>query len=63
MEVSGQLQTVTTLPPLYELPVLIGYEADWASDPVWTLWRREESLVPDGNRTLTVQPIAHLYTD
>jgi hypothetical protein len=36
MEVSGQLRLSAALPT--------GYEAGWAPDPVWTLWRR-------GNRT------------
>jgi hypothetical protein len=38
------------------------WEAGWAPDLVWTLWRRE-NLVPPGNRTAATQPITHLYTD
>jgi hypothetical protein len=32
-------------------------------EPVWTLWRREKSLVPAGNRTPAVQPVTRHYTD
>jgi hypothetical protein len=28
-----------------------------APEPVWTLWRREKSLDPAGNRTPAVQPV------
>jgi hypothetical protein len=34
----------------------------WASEPVWTLWRIEESLAQAGNRNPTVQPVARHYT-
>jgi hypothetical protein len=42
--------------------VPIGYEARWAQEPVWTLWRREKSCTA-GNRAQAVQPVAHCYTD
>jgi hypothetical protein len=48
MEVSVQLHPSAALPQGKEPPVLIGQEAGWAPGPVWTLWRREESLVPVG---------------
>jgi hypothetical protein len=43
------------LSPEKEPPVLTGYEAGWAPEPVWTLWRRETSA---GNPTPAVQPVA-----
>jgi hypothetical protein len=37
---------------------------DWMGpEPGWTLWTRERSLTPAGNKTLAVQPVAHRYTD
>jgi hypothetical protein len=38
-------------------------EAEWALNPVWTLWDKEKSLAPAVNRTPAVQPIARRYTD
>jgi hypothetical protein len=38
-------------------PVPIGYEAGWATEPVGTLWRREKSLAPPGNRTPAAQSV------
>jgi hypothetical protein len=34
--------------------------AGWAPEQVWTLWSREKSLVPAGNQTPAIQPIAIL---
>jgi hypothetical protein len=52
--------------PLYllgnEPPVPIGWEAGWAPEPVYTLWKREKSCTA-GNQTWAVQPVAHHYTD
>jgi hypothetical protein len=39
-EVSGQLHVPAVLPPGKEPPVPIGYEAGWAPEPVWTMWRK-----------------------
>jgi hypothetical protein len=44
MEVSGQLHVQAALPPEKKPPVPTREEARWASEPVWTLWRREKSL-------------------
>jgi hypothetical protein len=62
MEVSGQLHAPTTLPPSpgERAPVSIGQEAEWASELVWTLWRKVKSLAPTGTQTLAVQPVAIL---
>jgi hypothetical protein len=46
-----------------EPPVPIVQEAWWASEPVWTLWRKEKFVAPTGNRTLAVYPLARRYTD
>jgi hypothetical protein len=43
LEVSGQLHSQAALPPGEEPPVPIGQEAGWAPEPVWTMWRRENS--------------------
>jgi hypothetical protein len=50
--VSGYLHASAALPP-----IPIGYEAGWAGEPVWTLWRREKSC-PYREITPTVQPVA-----
>jgi hypothetical protein len=63
MEVSGQLHTPAALLLGKEHPVPIGYEAGCAPEPVWTLWSREKSLAPAGNRTPAFQPVAHRYAD
>jgi hypothetical protein len=34
--------------------VPIGWEVEWTSETVWTLWRREKSLALAGNRTSAV---------
>jgi hypothetical protein len=54
MEVSGWLQVPTALLLVIELnPVItIEYEAEWAPEPVWMLWRREKSFVSAGHQTL-----------
>jgi hypothetical protein len=59
---SGQLHAPTVLPPGKQPPVPIGQEAGWSSEPVWTLWRRE-NLPSAGNRTPTIQPVARRFTD
>jgi hypothetical protein len=43
LEMSGQLHASAALPPQKEPTVLIGYEAGWIQEPVWTTWRKENS--------------------
>jgi hypothetical protein len=46
--------------------VTIGWEICWLPEPVWTvwtLWGREKSLTPAGNRTPVVHPAIRRYTD
>jgi hypothetical protein len=52
MELSGQLHDLAALTP--------GKEAGWASEPDWTLWSREKSLVPVENVTPAFRPVAIL---
>jgi hypothetical protein len=62
---SGQLHALATLPPGKEPPVLILYEVGWAPEPVWTIWRSENSWpYRDSNSDLSViQPVVTRYTD
>jgi hypothetical protein len=48
--------------PAKKPPVPYGEEAGWATEPVWTAWRREKSLAPVGNRTLIPSSL-YRYTD
>jgi hypothetical protein len=61
--VSGRLHALPALIPGKEPTVSIGYEAEWAPESVWTLWRIEKSLVPAGNGTPALQLVARRYTD
>jgi hypothetical protein len=51
VEASGQLHALAALPPVKDRPVPTGQEAGWAPNPVWSLWRREQTLAPTVNRT------------
>jgi hypothetical protein len=46
-----------------EPPVPIGQEAGWAPEPVWTLWRRENSISLAGNRTPSSQSPVPILTE
>jgi len=49
-----------------DYPVRIEYEAGWATGPVWSLCRREKSLVSVGNRVTiprSCRPWSSLCTD
>jgi hypothetical protein len=45
MEVIGQLHAPAAVPQGKLRAVPIGQEAGWATEPVWTLWSRETSVV------------------
>jgi hypothetical protein len=63
MEVNGQLHALVALPPGKEPPVSIGQEAGWVPEPVSTLWSRDKTHAPAGNRTLSVQLVSLRYID
>ena len=48
MEVSGQPHAPVTLTMDKEHPILLEEECGWAPEPVWTFWRRDQSLAPAG---------------
>jgi hypothetical protein len=57
-----ELSDICTARPL--LPhVPIGFDSWLASEPVWALWSREDTLATAGNRTLAVQAVARRYVD
>jgi hypothetical protein len=65
MQVSDQLHALAGLAPGKELQVQIGYEAGWASQLVWTTWRREHfCLYRDSNSDPSaVHPVTSRCTD
>jgi hypothetical protein len=42
---NGKLHALNTLPQEKEPLVPVEWNAGWATEPVWTLWRREEMFV------------------
>jgi hypothetical protein len=46
MEMNGHLHAPGPLLPGKEPPIPIGYEAEWALEPVWTRWSREKFRDP-----------------
>jgi hypothetical protein len=65
LEVSGQIHAPAALPLGKEPPVPIGEEGGWATEPVWTTWRRQNCWsYRDSNSDPSVgQSIASSYTD
>jgi hypothetical protein len=62
-EVGGHILVPTAVPLRLAFPVPVGWEAGWASETVWTLWRGEWALASAGSLALVVQPLARSYTD
>jgi hypothetical protein len=46
MEMSGQFHAVVALHPEKEIQIAIEWEAGWAPESVWTLWRGENLAQP-----------------
>jgi hypothetical protein len=51
MEVSDRLHAPAALPPGKHHAVTRGYEAGWAPELFWELWKGEKSLASAWNRT------------
>jgi hypothetical protein len=51
MEVSSELHTTAALLPGNKPLILIGWEAGWTPEPVWTRWLTEKFRAPAGTRT------------
>ena len=45
MDVSGQFYSLSTFIPNGKVSVFMGYEAGWATELVWSLWKRHVALV------------------
>jgi hypothetical protein len=50
VEVSGQLHAAVALSSRKQPAVSVVYKAGWATEPFWTLRRREDSVALAGNR-------------
>jgi hypothetical protein len=66
LEVSGQLHAPAALPPGKEPPVPFEYEVGWTAEPVWTIWRSENSyphrdLNPDPSKCMIVMMAIELF--
>jgi hypothetical protein len=57
VEVNVELHAQAVLPLEKEPPLPIVEEAGWAPEPAWTLWRKEKSLAPTGNGTVTPRSV------
>ena len=55
MEANGQLHALAALPAGKECPAPTEYQAGWAPQSVWTLWRRENSLAHEGSPSTAPQ--------
>jgi hypothetical protein len=63
MEVSGQLHVPAASPSGKESHLPSQYEAEKVQRSIWTLWSRDKSLVPTGNRNPAGLSVGLRYTD
>jgi hypothetical protein len=65
LEMRGQIHGPAALLPEKDPPVSIGQEVGWTPEPVWMMWRCENSRpYRDSNSDPSVvQPVASRYTD
>lgn len=61
MQVSGQIQELSTSTAGKEPLVSVKHEVGWAPDPVWTFWRTENSFATAGKQTM-YYPVYSLVT-
>ena len=52
MEVSGQIQGLSTSAAGKEPLIFIKREVWWPPDPAWTFWKRENSFATAGKQTM-----------
>jgi hypothetical protein len=63
MKVNSQLHALDALTLGKDLSVSIRLEAEWATELVWMMWRRETSPDLAENLSPVIQPTANHYSD
>jgi hypothetical protein len=59
---SGKLHASATLPLMKELLISLG-QTGWAPEPIWMVWRGEESLAPPENQMPVLCSVAPFAVD